>query len=177
MNCKTIAARQTGFSLIETVMSAAVAGVLATTAVPGMVGMRQSAEITTTTNELMSALHLARSEAVKRRARVAVSPNAGADWRTGWTVYVDRDDDGVFDEGNDDLVRVFPAVAKQAQITPHFGATSNGSALSYTPDGALRRPGTQGLLIGRLTLEHGNHVRSICAATMRLRTVRASTCS
>jgi type IV fimbrial biogenesis protein FimT len=177
MNATPKLGKQRGFSLIEMVMSAAVASVLASAAVPGMMGTMHSIEVTSTTNELVTALHLARSEAATRRTRVAVSPNAGADWRTGWIVYVDRNDDGVFDAGSDELVRTFQPVSKQMQITAHFGATSDGSALSYTADGVLRRPGSQGLLIGRLTLAQGDQARSICAATMRLRTVKATTCS
>jgi type IV fimbrial biogenesis protein FimT len=169
--------RVRGWSLVESVIGTAVASVLTSVAVPSMVHFKNGVHLTSTTNDLFVGLHLARSEAATRRTRVAVSPNAGADWRTGWIVYVDRNDDGVFDAGSDELVRTFQPVSKQMQITAHFGATSDGSALSYTADGVLRRPGSQGLLIGRLTLAQGDQARSICAATMRLRTVKATTCS
>lgn len=169
--------RVRGWSLVESVVGTAVASVLTSVAVPSMVKFKEGADLTSATNEIVAALHLARSEAAARRARVAVSPNSGADWRSGWTVYVDRNDNGQLDSGSDEVIRTFRPAPRQMQITAHFGATSNGSALSYTADGALRRPGSQGLLIGRLTLVQGDQARSICAATMRLRTVKSNTCA
>jgi type IV fimbrial biogenesis protein FimT len=169
--------RERGWSLVESAVGAAVASVLTSVAVPSMVQFKDGVALSSTANDLFTALQLARSEAVTRRTRVAVSPSAGADWRTGWNVYVDRNDNGVYEEGSDELVRRFQPSPRQMRITAHFGATSDGSALSYTADGALRRPGSQGLLIGRLTIEQGGQARSLCAATMRLRTVKATTCS
>lgn len=177
MKIRRSAPRQRGVSLIEVVISTAVASVLASVAVPNMVSVKDGAVISAATNELVSALHLARSEAAARRSRVVVSPADGAAWRTGWNVYVDRDDDGEFDPARDTLVRHFPARTDGVRITPHFGAASRGTALSYTADGVMRRPGSNGLLIGRLTIEQGRHVRSLCVATMRIRTVQSGTCS
>lgn len=169
--------RQHGWSLVESLVGTAVAAVLAGAAVPSVVQMNASTSLTTSANELVGAMSLARSEAVTRAARVVVSPRQGRDWRSGWTVYVDRDNDGEFDASKDLLIRSFEPRHQGLSITTHFGANNDGSALSFTSDGSVRRAGSNGLMVGRLVLEQGGVERAICVHTMRVRTVRAGTCS
>lgn len=170
------ACRQRGWSLIESMVGAAVASVMASVAVPNMVQFKESAALAGTTNELMTALHLAKSEAITRQSRVVVSPVSGSDWRSGWNVYVDRDNDGSFDE-SDLLVQQYAPRSNALAVSTHFGATSDGSSLSFAADGSVRRAGSNGLMIGRLVLRQGGAERAVCVHTMRIRTVKASTCS
>lgn len=89
--------RMHGFTLIELMMTLLVASIILTMAVPGFRGLIQNNRAATQSNELISALSLARSEAVKRGARVSVCPTAnqtsctaGVDWSIGWMVFVDQ---------------------------------------------------------------------------------------
>ena len=61
-----------GFTLLELMVTVAVAAILATVAVPGFRDLIQNNRVTTQTNELVTALNFARTEAVKRGRPVDV---------------------------------------------------------------------------------------------------------
>jgi type IV fimbrial biogenesis protein FimT len=85
-----------GFSLLELMVTIAVAGVLAAIAVPSLTTFIQNSRQTSEANSLVMALDYARSEAVKEDANVEVcastdgatcSGNANpGGWGTGWIV-------------------------------------------------------------------------------------------
>lgn len=84
-----------GFTLIELLVTIAVAGVLLAIAVPNFADLMRNNRSEATANEFVSALNLARGEAVKRGARVSLCPSAngtscsGTAWQSGWIVFVD----------------------------------------------------------------------------------------
>ena len=77
--------RQRGFTLVELAVSLTIAAILAAVAMPSVTMMLAGNRIRTGGTDLMSALLLARSEAIKRNAQVAVQPASG-NWSQGWTV-------------------------------------------------------------------------------------------
>lgn len=78
---------QSGFTLIELVVSIAVMAVLATLAVPSFQRFVEAQRLRTSAFGLVSDLTLARSEAVKRGTPVELIP-VGGDWAGGWQVQV-----------------------------------------------------------------------------------------
>lgn len=64
--------RAGGFTLIELMMTIAIAGILAVLTLPGFTKSLKNNCMTTTTNNLVTSLQLAKSEAVKRRSTVRV---------------------------------------------------------------------------------------------------------
>jgi len=87
--------RQRGFSLLELLTTVTVAGILLTIAVPSFFSVTRNSHAVTNANELVSALMIARSEAIRRGSRVTVcrsadSATCGGTWANGWIVF--RDD-------------------------------------------------------------------------------------
>jgi type IV fimbrial biogenesis protein FimT len=84
-----------GFTLIELLVTIAVAGVLLAIAVPNFADLMRNNRSEATANEFVSALNVARGEAVKRGQRVSLCPSvngtscSGTAWHSGWIVFVD----------------------------------------------------------------------------------------
>jgi len=71
-----------GFTLLELMVTIAVLAILATVGVPSFRDLIQNNRVTTQTNELVSALSFARTEAVKRGRNVdVVLTQQGTGWR------------------------------------------------------------------------------------------------
>jgi type IV fimbrial biogenesis protein FimT len=82
-----------GFTLFELVVTIAVAAIIVSFGIPGFTSFIQNNRAVTHTNDLVTALNLARSEATRRGAEVQVCPSADAagcdattDWSNGWIV-------------------------------------------------------------------------------------------
>lgn len=73
-----------GFSLVELMVVIAILAILATMAAPAMQGQIASSHVTAATNDLLTTLANARSEAVRRSTTITVSATGG-DWKKGWT--------------------------------------------------------------------------------------------
>lgn len=79
-----------GFTLIELMITLAVATVLLSTALPNFVQAINNNRLATNTNDFIASLNLARSEAIKRGVNVVVA-RTGTNWEDGWQVFVDVD--------------------------------------------------------------------------------------
>jgi len=96
-----------GFTLIELVVTLAIGAVLLTMAVPNFTLTIKNNRVTAQTNDFVTSLNLARSEAIKRGARVTVCKSADGStcdtsttgWEQGWIVFVDSNADQVHDGG------------------------------------------------------------------------------
>jgi len=109
-----------GYTLIELVATIAITGTLLALAVPSFNAAITSSRITSYANDFVSALNLARSEAVRRGISVTMHKvdsyssctknNVVANWENGWDVFTDMDNDGKCDVG-DELIRSYPSLA------------------------------------------------------------------
>ena len=75
-----------GFTLIELMVTLAIAAVLLLVAIPSMTAFKRNAELTSATNTLLASINAARGEAMKRGTNAMVVPANGSDWNTGWIV-------------------------------------------------------------------------------------------
>jgi len=121
-----------GFSLIELMITLAVIVVLLTMGVPTFSTVVKNSRMATATNELITALNLARSEAIKRGLRVSVCKSAdGATcaavngWDQGWIVFTDDNENAAYNSGSETLLRVFSG------LSPALTLTGNGQVANY----------------------------------------------
>ncbi|WP_217126713.1 GspH/FimT family pseudopilin [Hydrogenophilus thiooxidans] len=143
-----------GVTLVELMVTIAVAAIVLSVAVPAFRSLIVSNRLTATTNAFVAALNLARSEAIKRNARVtlcktadpnAASPtcSASASWNQGAILFVDRGTVGTLESG-DTLLRV---LGPFADVTITAGANF-ALGISYLPTGVsqgVKADGSTGL--------------------------------
>lgn len=97
--------RQLGFTLIELVTTLGVATILISMAIPGVNTFLMNSRQSSSVNELVSAMHLARSAAVTKNTRITVCVSSdgsncdSSDWDQGWIVFADADSDQSVDAG------------------------------------------------------------------------------
>lgn len=132
--CKN-SAKSAGFTLLELMMTIAIAGILVTMAIPSFNLTISSNRLTNYANDLVGALNLARSEAVKRGMQVTILSNSGtaSDWDAGWTVFTDSNVIGVID-GSDTVLRTYP------QLTSGYTLRTGGNYtlwIAYFPTGLI----------------------------------------
>jgi type IV fimbrial biogenesis protein FimT len=126
--------KQAGFTLLETMAVIVLIAICASASAPAFVAWRVRDQIDARANALLGTLTYARSEAIRRKARVSVCrvdaarrclaagkscPSGLADWSCGWAVMAERASASV-------LLRVQPSLDE-------IGVASALTALTFTP--------------------------------------------
>jgi len=112
-----MADRESGFSMMEILVTLVVASILIGVAIPSFQSLMVSSHLTATTNTMVFSLQSARSEAIKRGVPAGVctsdSPldegagcTPGSGFVTGWIAYVDNDRNGTRSAGEDIIMAV-----------------------------------------------------------------------
>jgi type IV fimbrial biogenesis protein FimT len=118
-------------------------------AVPGMDDASLNGKLRSQASAFLSTLHLARSEAIKRNARVAVCKSSDGDictetggWDQGWIVFHDRNNDGnrVANGDNEpDGTTDEHIIERHQQLATGFSLTGDdddvASSISFGPTG------------------------------------------
>lgn len=117
-----------GVTLIELMVTMAVAAVLLMVAVPGFVSFQRNSTMTSIANSLLSAIQAARAEAMKTGMNAMVVPADGENWRSGLVVFVDRDRDNAYSADADTLVMAREAMPGYIEISGNGNA---GLAVPY----------------------------------------------
>jgi len=132
-----------GFSLLELMVAVAIGALIMTMAVPSFRNSINNQRMTTATNELVMALTLAKSEAIKRVSYVTVCAStngtscAGNDtsWNEGWIIFANSGTTtiGVLD-GTDELIRVHSGLHEDLSVATLGNVES---FVSFRPSGTL----------------------------------------
>lgn len=146
--------REAGVTLAELLVGVAIIAVLLTLAVPGMTALTESSRLSGATNEFLGSLHLARSEAIKRRTRTVLCPSLNgasckheAHWHAGWIVFEDANNNALVD--NDEaVIQVRHALPAGMRLT---GNPPVSDFISYTATGRTKRT-TGAFQAGTLTV-------------------------
>ncbi|MBK6008460.1 GspH/FimT family pseudopilin [Ramlibacter ginsenosidimutans] len=130
-----------GFTLIEAMVTLAVAGVLASVAIPSFVSLGQRFRLNSVSSSLGASLQWARSEAIKANVDVIVcaSNAAGTNCTTstnwgvnGWLICYDANADGSCDASTAQLinpVQFYGSVDRSTQVT------GPAAGVRFTPSG------------------------------------------
>jgi type IV fimbrial biogenesis protein FimT len=137
-----------GFSLVELMVTIAIAAIISGLAAPSFSKMLNANRIQTSASALQSDMSMARTEAVRRGSWVSICPSSNSSsssptcdtanaWQNGWIVFYDAVGNGVFDASADTIVKVraklpggntivaSPAPTINAVIFNREGFTSN----------------------------------------------------
>ena len=131
-------------------MSLAVVSILATTGVPAFSTFIQSNRLSESAFDVLGTIHLARSEAVKRRTQVILcrsadpflaTPTCGGSantWTTGWLVFASGDSNNTYEAATDTLLGV--GLIESSNVTLITNSVSNNN-LEYNSDGTTNESG------------------------------------
>ncbi len=180
--------RSCGVTLIEVMIVLAAIAILLAGAAPSFVRILSNQRASSAVNDLVHGIALARGEALKRSRRVYIAPLA-SQWRNGWAVFVDRNDNRAFDApsgpSGDELIFLHDAlpasiVISNSSASPLEPFTDNGSPprpyIMFDGSGYPRRrngalsPG--GIVVTDVT-PSGSAIRTLCLASSgRIRIVK-----
>ncbi|MGB5716417.1 MAG: GspH/FimT family pseudopilin [Gammaproteobacteria bacterium] len=163
-----------GFTLPEIMITLGVIAIVLSTAVPGIGSMFKDNALANQLNTVVTAVHYARAEAVKRDARVilcrsaspnATSPSCGGStqiWESGYIVFADdgNNSNNVYDAGTDTLL--LRGQAAISGVKMRTNSTWN-ITLEFNPDGSTNGTGSTAIMV--LCDDRGNtHGRMIQVA-------------
>lgn len=137
---------ESAFTLIELMITLAVAAVVLTLGVPSFGRIVEQNQLATNVNLLVQSMTLARSEAVKRNKRTVLCDSSDATacgtsgaFEQGWIVFVDEDGDGGFDSTSEELIYVQGALSENISISANLSTGANN--ISYQTKGRANRTG------------------------------------
>jgi len=134
---------QRGFSLIEILVTIAVAAVLAGVAVPSLSGFLRNVKLNSISGSLVASLQQARGEAIARNQGVLVCPSnttktdcaASTNWGVnGWLVCYDGNADGACDDSTADVPN--PIRVEDKVDTKFATVTGPAAAIRFAPSGS-----------------------------------------
>jgi type IV fimbrial biogenesis protein FimT len=174
---------QRGFTLLELMVTLAVAAILFSVAVPGFQSMVQRNRVITYTNDFIATVNFARSEAIRTGSPVSIcassdGANCTGSWSQGWIVFANRDGDSpaeVDAGGTEPVLKVHEALntnytlASDAVFTNGVtydaaGAANATGALAVCYDGTPAR--SRAIVLTRLrprvaTDTDGDHIPNL----------------
>ena len=139
---KQHAARCKGFTLIELMVTIAIAAILMVVAVPSLVTYQRNSEMTSFANSLLASINAARGEAMKRGRYAMVVPADGLVWASGWVVFVDVNVTKTYNAANDVLVTTKEAPPSFLNVSGNGPAGEAAPYIMFDPSGYAAKKST-----------------------------------
>ena len=142
---------QTGFTLVELIITLAIAAIIMTQALPSFSSFIVNSRIITQTNDLVADINLARSEAIARGVRVVLCTSANSraagatcdgtagTWNTGWLMFADDDGTTGINTVTDTLIRIGQPADSTIAIMANIAGSTD---LQFEPNGTANEAGT-----------------------------------
>jgi type IV fimbrial biogenesis protein FimT len=144
-------AHSRGFTLLELMVTVAVAGVLLTLGVPSFVDVVRNNRAATNVNELTTAFSIARSESIRRGWNVSVcrssnsasiTPTCSGAWSDGWIVFRDDAATDTAAPVVGEVLRSWPAMPGDATVVTFANAVAADIGwIRFAPRGVIRAAG------------------------------------
>lgn len=172
--------KNSGFTLIELVITLAVVALLVALTLPNFRSLIQNNRATAQANQLVTALNLARGESIKRGTAVSVcaSTNTASaaptcsgvnDWATGWLVFTDNSAAG--SPSVNTVLRVWESLEGSPTLTSGGGSAT--SFVRFAASGLVNPTTTFTLTLPDCT---GEQKREIDVAAMGRVSVNPTAC-
>lgn len=142
-----------GFTLVELMVVVALTALLVALAAPSLQALVQRNAVSGHVNAFVGSLRLARAQALQRGLPVKMCRSAdaesaaslrcasGIDWSGGWIVFIDRNDNGIVNPDDGDVVlRVQGALSGSGGVNSSGGSTV---VFRFRPTGLLGSGATQ----------------------------------
>lgn len=141
--------KESGFSLLELLITLVILGIMLAMGLPAMSQMIQSSSVRKVTNDLVRDFNVARSESSDLNQNITLCRRSGSTkncvgstsrigWeQNGWLVFVDANQDDAPDTANEFIRVTAPSSDATINQNATAGSSFNG-AIKFTPDGTVR---------------------------------------
>lgn len=125
LKLRTSSSSLAAFTLVEIIVVLIMLTILVTLAIPSFQSMIKNNQSVSLTNELVSALNLTRSEAIKRGLSVSICAasdssltTCGTNWENGWLIFTNPNEDNTYaNNTNEVLLKVQQITDTNISIT------------------------------------------------------------
>ena len=133
-----------GFTLVELLITIVVLTILLATGIPSMMDFVKNNRLTAQANDLIIAVQLARSEGLKRGSGTTLCASTNQtscnvtnkDWKSGWIVFSDLDQDGTPDVGTNACLPAEDCILRASKgLSGDSVLTATVDRIRYLPTG------------------------------------------
>lgn len=145
-----------GFTIVELMVTIAIAAILLSVAAPSYTTFIRNSQLSDAVSEFMTAVNVARGNAIKQGINTYLVPTTGTDWSTGWYVFADGNWDGVYTASDPKDVLVMQSLSPNAilTVTTPTASTLASGYLLFNGSGYPKMT-NGGLGTGRLKIANG----------------------
>jgi type IV fimbrial biogenesis protein FimT len=128
---------QSGFTLIELMVTISIVAILLTIGVPSLRGLIADQRVRVAASDLTSEIAYTRANAVASSRNTIIQPLSAGNWQSGWRIYTDVNGDGAYTAGTDLELKRSPPPQSGVLICTNVGEFANN--IIFQPDGRVVR--------------------------------------